>query len=129
MRLLANQLNHSSYQPLWVVNYSVSTVVNFSIDKHTRNTIWGVVAGWEEVITSLELTLELTDSLDNLTPEIVCAITDRYKAMAGNPSQVQVLVPAEVEALVTACAETELDRGFLERAYADVGGYHREQLA
>ncbi len=76
-----------------------------------RNTIWGVVAGWEEVITSLELTLELADQLDTLDSNMIKTMLEtKYKSMAGNPRQIVVLEPAEVEALVKACAETELDR-------------------
>jgi CRISPR type I-D-associated protein Csc2 len=94
-----------------------------------RNSIWGVVAGWEEVITSLELTLELADSLAKLTPETVQQITNKkYKPMAGNPQHIIVLEVAEVEALVKACAETDLDKAFLEAAYQDIASYRAEQL-
>lgn len=95
-----------------------------------RNTIWGVVAGWEEVITSLELTLELADQLDALSPETVKQIIEeKYKPMAGNPQHVIVLDTAEVEALVKACSETDLDKAFLETAYKDIADYRSEQLA
>jgi len=95
-----------------------------------RNTLWGIVAGWEEVITSLELALELADSLDTLSPEMIKQIMEKkYKPMAGNPKQVVVLDPTEVDALVKACAETELDEAFLEAAYRDIASYRAEQLA
>ncbi|MBM4466971.1 MAG: type I-D CRISPR-associated protein Cas7/Csc2 [Chloroflexi bacterium] len=94
-----------------------------------RNSIWGIVAGWEEVITSLELTLELVDNLANPTPETVQQITkEKYKPMAGNPQHIIVLEVAEVEALVKACAETDLDKAFLEAAYQDIASYRAEQL-
>ena len=41
-----------------------------------RNSIWGIVAGWEEVITSLELTLELADKLNNLNSNIIKEILE-----------------------------------------------------
>lgn len=94
-----------------------------------RNTIWGVAAGWEEVITSLELTLELASKLDELKPEIVTEITKKYKGMAGNASKVVVLETGEVDNLIEACARVELDGDFLERAYGDVAQYRAEQLA
>lgn len=95
-----------------------------------RNNIWGIVVGWEEVITSLELTLELADKLDGLSPQIIKQIIeDKYKLMAGNPQHVTVLEPAEVEVLVQACANTDLDKTFLEKAYQDVADYRSEQLA
>lgn len=94
-----------------------------------RNTIWCIVAGWEEAITSLELTLELADKLDSLTPEnIRQTIEDKYKPMAGNPSKVSVLDLSEVDALVSACANTEMDKDFLVRAYKDIEEYRTVQL-
>ena len=95
-----------------------------------RNTIWGVVAGWEEVITSLELTLELADHLEALEPaKTKQIIEEKYKPIAGNPKQVVVLEPAEVESLVKTCSEIELDKTFLKGAYQDIATYRAEQLA
>jgi len=94
-----------------------------------RNSIWGVIAGWEEVITSLELALELADHLDALNAETIKQIIEKkYKPMAGNPKQIIVLDPTEVDALVKACAETDLDKAFLEAAYQDIASYRAEQL-
>ncbi|MEM3433635.1 MAG: type I-D CRISPR-associated protein Cas7/Csc2 [Candidatus Methanomethyliaceae archaeon] len=95
-----------------------------------RNTIWGVVAGWEEVITSLELTLELADHLDTLNAGVVRQIIqEKYLPMAGNPQKIVVLEPDEVEALVKECAKIELDRAFLEAAYKDIADYREAQRA
>lgn len=95
-----------------------------------RNTIWGIVAGWEEVITSLELTLELADRLDSLNAEtLIQIIEEKYKPMAGNPQRVLVLDTTEVDNLVKACAEVDMDKTFLERAYRDIEEYRAEQLA
>jgi CRISPR-associated protein Csc2 len=94
----------------------------------TRNSIWGIIAGWEEVITSLELTLELADKPDALYPETIRQIIqDKYVPMAGNPKHVVVIEPAAVEMLVKACAETDLDKAFLQKAYQDIADYHSEQ--
>lgn len=94
-----------------------------------RNTIWGMVAGWEEVITSLELTLELANGADTLNPEhLGQIIKEKYTTMAGNPQHVTVLTPTEVDLLVKACAETDLDRPFLEQAYRDIKEYRDEQV-
>jgi len=95
-----------------------------------RNSIWGVVAGWEEVITSLELTLELFDEMENFSSTKVSEIiANKYVPLAGNPGKVTILTPEEVEALVRACANTELDPPFLERTYQDIEQYRSEQLA
>lgn len=93
-----------------------------------RNTFFGIVAGWEEIITPLELTLELYDKKDNLTPSIVKTLLDnKYKSLAGNPNKVTVLDPNDVEALVKECAEQPLDMSFLDKAYNDIAQYRKAQ--
>jgi CRISPR type I-D-associated protein Csc2 len=93
-----------------------------------RNTLFGVAAGWEEIITPLELTLELYDQKDSLNPGALKGLLEgKYRALAGNPDRVTILIPAEVDALVKECAEAPLDRAFLDKAYNDVAGYRRAQ--
>jgi len=93
-----------------------------------RNTFFSIVAGWEEVITPLELTLELYDKKDSLTPSALkTLLDDKYKPLAGNPNKVTVLDPDDVETLVKECANQPLDGRFLDKAYSDIGQYRRAQ--
>lgn len=93
-----------------------------------RNSIFAVVAGWEEIITSLELTLELYDQKDGLAANVVKTLLEtKYKGFAGNPDRLVVLTPEEVDGLAKECAETALDRAFLDKAYGDVADYRRAQ--
>ncbi len=93
-----------------------------------RNTLFGVVAGWEEIITPLELTLELYDHKDGLNPEAVKRLLEtEYKALAGNPDKVMVLAPEEVDGLIKECAEVKLDKEFLDKAYGDIAEYRTTQ--
>jgi CRISPR-associated protein Csc2 len=93
-----------------------------------RNTFFGVVAGWEEVITPLELTLELYDMKDSLDPNTLQAlVTGKYKGLAANPDKLTVLSPAQVDTLVKDCVATSLDRAFLDKAYSDVAEYRDAQ--
>jgi CRISPR type I-D-associated protein Csc2 len=93
-----------------------------------RNTIFGVAAGWEEIITPLELTLELYDQKDGLDPAALKTLLEtKYKALAGNPDRVIVLGSTDVDALIKACAETPLDRRFLDKAYNDIAEYRKAQ--
>jgi hypothetical protein len=92
-----------------------------------RNTIFGIVAGWEEVLTSLEFTLELYDRKDNLSAETVQAIAQAYVPLAGNPSRVKVFTPEQVEEIVQEATAVELDQAFLEASYNDVKDYRSEQ--
>lgn len=93
-----------------------------------RNTFFEVVAGWEEVITPLELTMELYDrrgNLDSAGLKIKTLLETKYKALAGNPDRMRVLEPDEVDSLVKECANTALDRSFLDKAYNDIAEYLR----
>ncbi|MES4786983.1 MAG: type I-D CRISPR-associated protein Cas7/Csc2 [Nitrospiraceae bacterium] len=93
-----------------------------------RNTLFGVAAGWEEIITPLELALELYDKKDNLDPATFKSLLEgKYKALAGNPDRITVLGPSEVDALVKECAETPLDRAFLDKVYNDITEYRQAQ--
>ncbi len=92
-----------------------------------RNTFFGIVAGWEEVITPLELTLELYDHKALDPSELTKLLNEKYKAIAGNPDRIVVLTPSQVDAVVRECAEMALDRAFLDKAYGDVAAYRRAQ--
>jgi len=93
-----------------------------------RNHIVGIVAGWEEIITALELSLELYTRQDALTREDVKSLLkDKYLPMAANRNRVNVLNPDEVEALVSECTGRDLDADFVEAAYRDIAEYRAEQ--
>lgn len=93
-----------------------------------RNTLFGVAAGWEEIITPMELALELYDQKDNLDPAAIKVLLEtKYKALAGNPDRLVILTPGEVDALIKECAEIPLDRNFLDRAYYDIAEYRQAQ--
>jgi CRISPR type I-D-associated protein Csc2 len=94
-----------------------------------RNHIVGVVAGWEELITALELSLELYAQQDELAREDVKKIVeDRYKPLAAHQDKVRILDPNQIEALISECAEQSLDREFIEAAYRDIAEYRGEQI-
>lgn len=92
-----------------------------------RNTIFGIIAGWEEVLTPLEFTLELFDRKDDLSAKTVQTIAEAYVPLAGNPRRVKVFTPEEVEVIVQTATAVELDKAFLEASYADVKDYRKEQ--
>lgn len=92
-----------------------------------RNSIFGIIGGWEEVITPLELTLELYDQRNNINGDTVKAIFEKYKPLAGNPDKVTVFTPNEVDSIVKDAANAPLKKEFLERAYADVAQYRETQ--
>lgn len=93
-----------------------------------RNTVFGIVAGWEEIITPLELTLELCDRQENgINPGTVTSLLDSYKDTAAHKNKIKVLSGAEVDALLVEVGEFELSKEFLEAAYADALAYRGAQ--
>ncbi len=95
-----------------------------------RNHIVGIVAGWEEIVTALELSLELYTRQDGLAREDVkTLLDDKYLPLAANRNRVKVLEPGEVEALVSECAGRDLDADFVEAAYRDIADYRTEQTS
>ncbi len=92
-----------------------------------RNTIFGIVTGWEEVLTPLEFTLELFDRKDDISGATVKTIAEAYKPLAGNPARVQVFAPEQVEAIVKAATDMALDKAFLQASYNDIKEYRKEQ--
>lgn len=92
-----------------------------------RNTICGIVAGWEEVITPLEFTLELYGKKDSISGQTVQTIVESYKSLCGNPGHVRVFAPDDVDTLVKEAAEKPLNKEFLKRAYDDVAQYRSIQ--
>lgn len=88
-----------------------------------RNSMFSIIGGWEEVITPLELTLELYDQRDSLVGDTFRAIAGKYEPLTGNPDHVTIFKPDEVDAIVKAVAETPLDKSLLATAYEDVKAY------
>jgi hypothetical protein len=87
-----------------------------------------VAAGWEEIITPLELTLELYDQKEELSAAALRTLLEsKYKSSAGNPGEVTLLEPDEIDTLVKECAQTELSRSFLDDTYNAVAAYRKLQ--
>ena len=99
-----------------------------------RNHIVGIVAGWEEVITSLEFTLELYDKIidgkvDNETIKgKVASILESYKEMAGNKNKI-IIIKDEIDKIIKDIQETDLNKGFLNKVYTDAQNFYKSQNA
>ena len=93
-----------------------------------RNTIFGIAAGWEEIITPLELTLELYDRQANgITSETVADLLESYRGDTAHTGKVKVLSASEVEPLVDAVGDLELNKEFIESIYRDAEVYRGAQ--
>lgn len=94
-----------------------------------RNTIYGIACGWEEIITPLELTLELYDHSQQIDGATVRDVLMSYVPLAGNRDRVTVLDPGDVDTLVQEVSDISLDDTFLRSAYSDVRQFRSMQTA
>lgn len=95
-----------------------------------RNQVIGIAAGWEEIITPLELTLELNEAMgqtSELDATLVKPILDRYATQAANVKRVKVLSPNEVEVLLEEVRNSDLSREFVDSAYRDAIRFREQQ--
>ena len=93
-----------------------------------RNTVFGIVAGWEEIITPLELTLELYDhQSEGITPGTVVTLLQDYAQSAAHQARVKVLSAGDVESLVAEMRMFELDKAFLGSVYDAAEAYRKGQ--
>ena len=99
------------------------------IGGEVRNHLYGVVAGWEEVITPLEYTLSLAAESGGPTPERTFEILERYKGLASMKQQVTVLRVEQLQQLINDVQSFDLSREFVEAAYQDAQGFREFQAA
>jgi CRISPR type I-D-associated protein Csc2 len=93
-----------------------------------RNTIIGVIAGWEEVITSLELSLELFEQQNSINPiNVNKIILEKYLPLTANPDKVVILTPEEIDSLVKECTGTQFDKSFITTSYQNIKEYRAIQ--
>ena len=106
-----------------------------------RNHIVGIVGGWEEIITSLEFTLELYDKMfnkektekaktnedktDDCVKGKVKSILETYKKMAGNKNNISI--EENVDNVINAVQETGLNKEFLNKIYTDAKEFRESQ--
>ncbi|MHA1137770.1 MAG: type I-D CRISPR-associated protein Cas7/Csc2 [Candidatus Thorarchaeota archaeon] len=85
-----------------------------------RNTILGIVAGYEEVITPLEYNLELAADFDEDLNKKTVEILEKYKDLSGSRSDVVVLTPDETQSLVGDVQDISMNLAFVDAMYKQV---------
>ncbi|MEM3573579.1 MAG: type I-D CRISPR-associated protein Cas7/Csc2 [Candidatus Jordarchaeales archaeon] len=91
------------------------------------NYIIGICAGFEEIITPLELNLELSDTDWQSDPlGITYTILSKYAKEAANSSATKVLDPREVETLIEGVKTFNVSKEFLEEILSLSKKFHDE---
>lgn len=81
-----------------------------------RNHLVGIAAGWEEILTPLELTLELAGE-DSINETSVEKILTNYKKVAANPDKVIIIPAGKVTEIAAEISGITLERALLDEAY------------
>jgi CRISPR type I-D-associated protein Csc2 len=106
------------HELLWYLKTLIATKsygAETRVKGDTVNYIVGVVAGFEEVITPLELNLELCATAWQEDPvSTVHEILKRYAGEASSVDVVKVLKPEEVEKVVEGIRKFEVTKEFVE---------------
>ncbi|MHA1279498.1 MAG: type I-D CRISPR-associated protein Cas7/Csc2 [Candidatus Helarchaeota archaeon] len=96
----------------------------------TRNEIIGIVGGFEEVITPLELNMELRELLNGDQPvslttlsEKTTTILEKYKKLAAAPSDVVILQNDVLSKILTKVRDISVDADFIAAMDNDVKTY------
>ncbi|MFQ6056476.1 MAG: type I-D CRISPR-associated protein Cas7/Csc2 [Methanosarcinales archaeon] len=94
-----------------------------------RNVILGISAGWEEVITPLELTLELYELYknQNVDTNTINNMLQKYKEYTAFENKVMVVEEKEVQEIISCASKYDLNKEFLEEAFNDVKEFRKKQ--
>ncbi|MBD3408045.1 MAG: type I-D CRISPR-associated protein Cas7/Csc2 [Candidatus Lokiarchaeota archaeon] len=88
-----------------------------------RNIILGIVGGYEEVLTSLEYSLELTADWEEDLPKTTEKILEKYKGLAATRGNITILTAEETAALIEAVQDMELDESFAKSMFDQVDDF------
>ncbi|MCK8825369.1 type I-D CRISPR-associated protein Cas7/Csc2 [Fuchsiella alkaliacetigena] len=115
---------------IWVVKSLLSAHkygAESRIGGNVRNNIVGIAAGWEEVITPLELTLELSKEENKVDIDNISNILEEYKGIAAHTNKIKILNSEKLGNILEETQEFELDKDFIEESYKDIEAYRKEQ--
>ncbi|MHA1756268.1 MAG: type I-D CRISPR-associated protein Cas7/Csc2 [Promethearchaeota archaeon] len=95
-----------------------------------RNEIIGIVGATEEIITPLELNIELREIINGDSPISLTELIDKtneilekYKKLAASPKNVTILNNQDLDKLLTCIRDIEIDEKFVKKMDKDVENF------
>ncbi len=79
-----------------------------------RNVVLGIVAGYEEIITSLEYSLELAENFEDDPYKQTEEILKKYRELAASRADVVVLTAEETQQLISEIQDIPLDSALVD---------------
>lgn len=107
-------------------DYGAETRVRGSV----RNIPIAVIAGWEEVITPLELTLHLFDKFETektISSKQLTDILQEYIKMAGFQDKIMTIIDDKLDKLIADISEQTVTKEFLKETIKDAEDFRKEQ--
>ncbi len=123
VRPLANfpsvvSLNSATWQELALYLKTLMATKAYGAETRTkgdmRNTVLGIFGGLEEVITSLEYSLEIAKRWDDDLAEATEEILEKYAKMSASRSNLVVLNAEETRELVSDVQDMSIDKAFVD---------------
>lgn len=133
-------LRCATWKELVMVLKTLLSTTNYGAENRiggeVRNHVIGIVSGWEELITPLELTLELYEKYTSSgsinvwsngnTKSDLTTILEKYKEEAVFGDKVQILTDSKLEELIKSVRTFELSKEFLEQLDKDSEKFKNE---
>jgi CRISPR-associated protein Csc2 len=127
-------LRCATWRELVMVLKTLLSTTNYGAENRiggeVRNHVMGIVSGWEEIITPLELSLELYDKYtsngelnvmsDSDNGSDVTVILEKYKKEAVFGDKIQILTDKNLGELIDSVKSFKLSKEFLEALDEDV---------
>jgi CRISPR-associated protein Csc2 len=133
-------LRCATWKELVMVLKTLLSTTNYGAENRiggeVRNHVIGIVAGWEELITPLELTLELYEKYtstgelhvwtDGKNESDLTILLKKYKEEAVFKNKIQILTDKELEELIKSVKTFDLSKEFLEQLDNDAEKFKNE---
>lgn len=117
-------LNSPTWEELVLVIKNLLRCKSYGAEGRTKgdtvNYITGLIVANEEVLTSLEYVLELSEpDADKDILQATYKIAQKYGKMAALPEAIRILSPSELENIVDYIQEMALEKKFVAKAFKD----------
>lgn len=91
-----------------------------------RNVVLGIVGGFEEIITSLEYSLELASDFENDLIESTQMILEKYANLSASRSDVVILTADEIKTMLEEVKDISIDSSFSSELQKDVAFFLKD---
>lgn len=127
-------LRCATWKELIIILKTLLSTTNYGAENRIggkiKNHVIGIVAGWEEIITPLELALELYAEYTNIQNKIFTAngidlesILNRYKNEAVFGDKIQILTGKDLEGSIISAKSFQINKEFLESLDKDTKNF------